>query len=78
LQNTDYQYKIDGYKEIFVDRDLDKLRVFKHKGMNVRVALAMHYTDANQAAKGYQDFWYDHPKDILRRLLDSGPGAEGG
>jgi len=65
---TDYQYKIDGYKELFVDHASGQPREFKHNGLTVRVGLAMYTPDANQAPKEYSDFWYDHPRQILRRL----------
>ena len=71
MQNTDYQYKIDGHKEIFVDRATDAFRVFNHKGVNVRVALAMHTTDANRAPQEYKDFWFDKPQGILKRLVQT-------
>ena len=69
MRNADYQYKIDGYKEIFVDRETGEPRVIKHNGMHVRVVLAMHTADANQAPREYKDYWFDHPKDILRQLV---------
>lgn len=71
MRNAGYQYKIDGYKEIFTDRETGELRVFRHNGLNVRVALAMHTTDANQAPLEYKEYWFDHPKDILKRLVAS-------
>ncbi len=71
MQNTDYQYKLDGFKEIFVDRASGALRVIPHDGMNVRVALAMHTADANRAPQEYKDFWFDHPKNILKQLIVS-------
>ncbi len=71
MQNTDYQYKIDGYKEIFVDHVSSALRVIPHDGMKVQVALAMHTADANRAPKEYSAYWFDHPKDILKQLIAS-------
>jgi len=73
MKNADYQYKIDGYKEIFTDRSTKELRVFNHNGLKVRVALAMHTADANQAPYEYKEFWYDHPQSILQRLIVSEP-----
>jgi hypothetical protein len=65
---SDYQYKVDGYKELFVDAERGSLRVFRHGGLNVRVALAMYTSDANQAPQEYRDVWYDHPDKILSKL----------
>jgi len=73
MSNADYQYKIDGYKEIFVDPATGNLRTIPHSNMNVRVALAMHTSDANQAPQKYSDFWYDNPASLLRRLTDPWP-----
>ncbi len=76
MRQADYQYKIDGYGELFVDEKTGALRVFPYNGLNVRVALAMYTTDANQASKGYQIYWYDHPRDMLQRLIDQGSMKE--
>jgi hypothetical protein len=62
-----YQYKIDGYKELFRDDSRD-YRIFNHNGYRVRVALAMYTADSNQAPKEYREYWYDHPKAILQRF----------
>jgi hypothetical protein len=40
-----------------------------HDGLNVRVVLAMHTIDANQAPQEYKEYWYDHPQGILKRLV---------
>jgi len=69
MKNADYQYKIDDYKKIFVDTQTRKLKIFPHRGMNVRVALAMYNKDASEASQGYSDYWYDHPKQILKHLI---------
>jgi len=71
MRNADYQYKIDGYKEIFVDQATGTLRTIPHKGMNVRVALGMYAStsDANQAPQQYKDYWYDNPASILKRII---------
>ena len=69
MQNTDYQYKIDDYKKIFTNPETGKLKVFPHRGVNVRVALAMYNQNASQSSQGYSDYWYDHPKQILKNLI---------
>jgi hypothetical protein len=65
---TDYEYKIDGYKTLFLDPANGQPREFKHKGLTVCVCLAMYNQSASEAAEGYGDFWYDHPRQILKRL----------
>ena len=74
MKNTDYEYKIDGYKELFLDRATGVWRVTPYDGLNVHVVLAMHTIDANQASHAYKDFWYDHPRDILQRLVKKTTG----
>lgn len=69
MVNSDYQRKIDGYEEFFVDTTTKKPRVFSYQGLNVRVALAMHTTDANIATRGYAAFWNDNVGSILERLF---------
>lgn len=72
MRQGDYQYKIDGYRELFVDSATGQMRTFHHHGMNVRVALAMYTADANQASQGYKVYWYDHPRRILESLISIG------
>lgn len=65
---TDYQYKVDGYNELFVDPATNQPRVFKYKDLNVRVHLAMYNPDASSVPLGYLSAWRDHPREILERL----------
>ena len=71
MVNSDYQYKVDGYEEIFVDQAIKQLRVFPYGDMQVRVALAMFNTGASASSQGYRDYWYDSPKGILKHLVAS-------
>jgi type III restriction enzyme len=64
---SNYQYKIDGYKELF--RDATGFRIFKHGGYKVRVALAMYTVDANQSPQEYREYWYDSPKSLFTARL---------
>jgi hypothetical protein len=68
MKNTDYQFKIDGYKDIFWNDG--KLKAIPYRGLNVRVSLAMFNKDASQSSQGYSDCWYDHPKQILKKLIE--------
>jgi len=63
---SNYQYKIDGYKELFCDAQTGAYRVFKYNGYKVNVALGMYTTDSNQAPQEYKEYWYDSPKAILQ------------
>lgn len=78
MRNADYQYKIDGYKELFVDDATGSLRAMQHNGLTVRVALAMHTEDANQSPKEYQEYWFDSPGGILQRLVGPVPSIKCG
>jgi len=71
MQNTGYESKIDGYKDIFTDTATGHLKVIKYNGLNVRVALALHTDDANKASQGYKAFWYDNPEGILTQLVSA-------
>jgi hypothetical protein len=66
---SDYEYKIDGYKELFLDHTTGQLRKFNHNGLTVYVALSMYNKGASEASRGYKEYWYDHPKQILKNLL---------
>ncbi len=65
---SNYQYKIDGYRELFRDKQTNDYRVFNHLDYQVNVALAMFTADSNQAPQEYKEYWYDTPKTILQRL----------
>lgn len=67
MKNTDHQYKIDGYKDIFWDNG--KMKTIPYQGLHVRVALAMFNPKASASSQGYADYWYDHPKQILKNLM---------
>jgi hypothetical protein len=64
---SNYQHKIDGYKELFLDTKTGAYRVFKYKNYKVQVALAMYTTDAHLAPQEYKEYWYDTPKAISQR-----------
>ncbi len=66
---SNYQYKIDGYKELFSDAQTHAYRIFEYNGYRVSVALGMYTTDSNQAPQEYKEYWYDNPKIILQRLV---------
>jgi hypothetical protein len=69
MEHTAHIRKIEGYRNIFTENDRKTLRVFNHDGIKVHVALALVTTDANLALPEYKDFWFDHPKGILKRLI---------
>jgi superfamily II DNA or RNA helicase len=65
---SNYQYKIDGYKELFRDGRTGAYRKQDYGDYQVKVVLEMYTMDANQAPQEYKDYWYDTPKAILQRL----------
>jgi len=67
MQQTNYQYKVDGYRDLFCD-EAGKPKVFHHNGFNVRVYLLLHTEDANRAPSGYREHWFDNPKAIPEQL----------
>jgi hypothetical protein len=68
MSYTDPEYKMDSYKELFLDHTTGQPREFKYNGLTVRVVLAMYNKGASEASGGYGEFWYDHPRQILQRL----------
>ncbi|HNB41896.1 MAG TPA: hypothetical protein PLG52_10380, partial [Anaerolineales bacterium] len=67
FQNTGYQYKVDGYKDLFREKN-GKHKIFKRGKFLVRVALSLYTDDSNQPPAGYREFWYDNPKRIFENL----------
>lgn len=77
MRQTEYQYKVDGYRELFWLNNAP--RIFTHKTGLVTYLVSVHlllYTkDANTAQEGYRKHWVDHPRDIPR-CLDSEAASE--
>ncbi len=67
MQQTDYQYKVDSYRDLFRDK-AGGLEVFHHNGLIARVHLLLYTDDANRAPAGYREYWFDHPEAIPKRL----------
>lgn len=70
MQQTNYQYKVDGYREVFRDKT-GAPKVFNHNGLTVRVHLLLYTEDANTAPQEYREHWFDHPKAIPHCLCDT-------
>ena len=67
---TNYQYKIDGYKELFCEMETNQFKEFKRDSYKVHVALAMYTDDSNRAPQEYRKYWYDRPQEILEKLVN--------
>ncbi len=68
IQQTNYQYKIDGFRQLF-EREDGRPRVFSHDGLNVQVRLGLFTHDANLAPKEYANYWFDSPASLIGDLV---------
>ncbi len=64
LTYTDYQHKIDGYKEIFMDQGKPKVKTFN--GINVRTLLFIY--SKNDPPNEYKDFVVNSVEEIFKKV----------
>jgi hypothetical protein len=64
---TDYEHKVEGYKEVFEEGEGAK--IISHGGLNVRVFLFLYTEDRDRIAEGYRKYWFDSIDKVLERLL---------
>jgi len=72
MQRSDYPYKVDGYRQIFLENeqgDSKQPRSFLFNGLKVQIHLLLYTRDANVAPDRYRAHWFDHPKAIPALLL---------
>jgi hypothetical protein len=62
-EHTEYQRKIDGYREIF--EHLGRSKVFSYGSKKVKVLAFLHTDDADGLPKGYKDYWFDDIGGVL-------------
>lgn len=62
--HTDYQYKIDGYKEIFEENDCTTKKLSYDK-LNTRVFTFLYTPDDNKLSEGYKKYWFDNIEKAL-------------
>lgn len=67
ISHTDYQYKIDGYKEIFENSD-ETIKQFKFGRMNTRIYALLYTRDEHKLPKGYKKYWFDNIEKIVERV----------
>lgn len=66
ISYTDYEYKVDGYKQIFENKsnikrfDIDKGKII--------VKLFLYTKDRNKLSQGYRDYWFDDFKQIVDKI----------
>lgn len=63
IQQTDYQYKVDGYRSIFEEGE--RAKEFLYQEMKVHILLRLYTEDANRAPQGYRRFWFDNFPEML-------------
>ncbi|SHE96373.1 Type III restriction enzyme, res subunit [Desulfofundulus australicus DSM 11792] len=63
MQQTGYQHKVDGFKQIFLD-ETGKPKTFSFNNLAAKVFLLLYTQDANQAPAGYREYWFDTPAAI--------------
>ena len=65
-KHTDYQFKVDGYKQIFEEKGREK--VFSSNGNNIRVHLFLVTDDRNQLSEGYKRYWFDDVENMIAQI----------
>jgi superfamily II DNA or RNA helicase/cell fate (sporulation/competence/biofilm development) regulator YmcA (YheA/YmcA/DUF963 family) len=68
--HTDYEYKIDGYSQLFED-DLGNSLLIDKADKNVRIFTFLHTDDVNQLPEGYKKYWFDKTEAMLKTLLET-------
>jgi len=74
MEHAGYQHKVDGFRELFEENG--KPKIFRKNGWKISVHLLLYARDANQAPAEYRRFWFDHPKDIARCILENQEGFD--
>ena len=62
--HTDYELKVDGYKEIFEENSREK--EFRVDDNKVRVYLQLHTKDKNILPEGYRKYWFNEFSDLIK------------
>lgn len=69
IKHTDYEHKVDGYCNIFMD-NLRNSRNFQFKSLDVKVLLFLYTEDVNRLSEsGYKNFWFDNIDNTIRDIL---------
>jgi superfamily II DNA or RNA helicase len=69
MVQTDYQYKIDGYQELFLNEAREP-KVFKYDDLTIQIHLLLHTNDANTAPRLYRDYWFDNIEKIPQCITE--------
>lgn len=66
---SDYQMKVDGYKDLFANKS-GIPKKFHFEKNNVFVSLFLHTKDKEKVAEGYKDYWFDSIDKTLKEVLE--------
>lgn len=64
IAHTDYQYKIDGYKHVFEDKD-HTVRNLGYGKLNTRVFVFLFTPDVSMVSTAYKRYWFDNIEKVL-------------
>jgi len=67
-KHTDYEYKVDGYKLIFEEKNEKK--TFQKDKINVQVHLFLFTEDVNKLSEGYKRYWFDAFQKMIERFVN--------
>lgn len=63
---TEYEHKVDGYKNLFEEKGQPKL--FQYQDMQVSVHVFLHTSDRQVLAEGYRNYWFDRIEQVLNTI----------
>jgi type III restriction enzyme len=67
-QHADYQFKIDGYRQIFEEGNNKK--IFKQNNFEIKCYLYLHTYDVNKVAGDYKKYWFDDFKTMIKKFVE--------
>lgn len=65
---TDYQHKVDGYREIFEEKP-GIPRTILHNGWKAGVFLYLYTADENDVSRAYKAYWFDGIGKVIERVM---------
>jgi hypothetical protein len=66
-RHTDYEFKVDGYKSIFEEKN--KKKQYLNNKLSIQVHLFLFTDDINKLPEGYKKYWFDEFEKIIERIL---------
>jgi type III restriction enzyme len=65
--HTDYQYKIDGYKEIF-ENNGGTVNKLKYGQLKTRIFTFLYTPDENKLSRAYKKYWFDNIEKVIDNI----------